>query len=115
MQSRHKLLILSALSLALVALLTLPAVDAEASFTAGLTCEPDFGGAFCEASPQNPNYDYGWTATGAAYFPSPCGGSYICHVSCTNFDGSGTVTVTVTKPNGVSDSATRSIRCPGTV
>lgn len=107
LRSHTKILILTAVSLALAALFALPGVDADASFTASLTCD----GTFCEASPVNSTYDYGWRATGSLYIPSSCGGSFFCHVGCSSAIGDGTVTVTVTAPNGSSDSASRYVQC----
>ncbi|MGD2114799.1 MAG: hypothetical protein PVG07_07095 [Acidobacteriota bacterium] len=112
MSARTLTVVSIALAVALVGAVLVPAPDAAASVSAQLICEPAGNGAFCEARPFGSEYTYFWTTSGSLYFPQGCGDSPFCTVACWT-NQSGTVTVTVTAPDGSSDSATKWIGCGG--
>lgn len=107
----RKIALLSVLVLALVAVLSIPAPNAEASGWI-LVCEPGFNGAFCEVQGAPAGSTYAWNTSGHAYIPQPCSGPF-CQIGCWG-SGSGwprpSVTVTVTS-GGSSSSQTRGIGC----
>ena len=113
MSSRTLTIVSIALAVALVGVILVPAPDAAASVNAQLICEPAFNGAFCEARPTGGEYTYFWQITsGSLYFPSGCGDTPFCTVACWSNNG-GIVKVTITAPDGSSDSASRYVGCGG--
>ena len=87
--------------------------DSSPPTSAVLNCESLGGGGFiCEAWPQGP-MTFGWTTTGGLYFPYPSEpDNPMRGVSCQGQSG-GTVTVTVTAPNGQAATASRHLTCTG--
>lgn len=104
-------------ALALIAVCGMALVPAQETVAAGglaarLACEPDFGGAFCEAHPFATGFTYGWTTSGFLTVSNGSPSSPLRRIGCWG-PGGGTVTVTVTAANGDTGVASKRIGCSG--
>lgn len=110
--ARPQVLVSLTLAAALAVLVLLPAPVADGAFTATIACEPTGGGAFCDAYPSSSGYTYHWSRSGSVYFVRLCPGSF-CEVKCGLDRTGGTVTVTITAPDGSSDTDSDYVACSG--
>jgi len=111
----NKRIALSILALAAIcALALLPAQESAAagSLSASLVCEPAFNGAMCEAYPFGSGFTYNWSTTGQLNISGGSASSAFRVIGCWGPNG-GSVSVTVTAPNGDRGSTTRWISCGG--